>query len=51
MSVLIFFSISATKLPSYWLPAIPAAVILISNSFISLKIQTKLMHFYGFLTS
>ena len=36
-AVLIFFSISATKLPSYWLPAIPAAAILISNSFISLK--------------
>jgi len=36
-SVLIFFSISATKLPSYWLPAIPAAAILISNSFISFK--------------
>jgi len=36
-SVLIFFSISATKLPSYWLPAIPAAAILISHSFISLK--------------
>jgi len=40
-SVLIFFSISATKLPSYWLPAIPAAAILISNSFISLKISNK----------
>ena len=37
ISVLIFFSISATKLPSYWLPAIPAAAILVSNSFISLK--------------
>ncbi len=37
MSVLIFFSLSATKLPSYWLPAIPAAALLISNSFISLK--------------
>ncbi len=36
-SVLIFFSISATKLPSYWMPAIPAASLLISNSFISLK--------------
>ena len=36
-SVLIFFSLSATKLPSYWLPAIPAAALLISNSFISLK--------------
>ena len=40
-SVLIFFSISATKLPSYWLPAIPAASILISNSFISLKNLNK----------
>jgi 4-amino-4-deoxy-L-arabinose transferase-like glycosyltransferase len=40
-SVLIFFSISATKLPSYWLPAIPAASILISNSFISLKNSNK----------
>jgi len=40
-SVLIFFSISATKLPSYWLPAIPAAAILISNSFISLKNASK----------
>ena len=40
-SVLIFFSISATKLPSYWLPAIPAAAILISNSFISLKNSNK----------
>jgi 4-amino-4-deoxy-L-arabinose transferase-like glycosyltransferase len=36
-SVFVFFSISATKLPSYWLPAIPAAAILISNSFINLK--------------
>jgi len=36
-SVLIFFSLSATKLPSYWLPAIPAAAILISNSFINIK--------------
>ena len=36
-SVLIFFSLSATKLPSYWLPAIPAGAILISNSFINLK--------------
>ena len=41
ISVLIFFSISATKLPSYWLPAIPAAAILISNSFINLKNQNK----------
>jgi len=40
-SVLIFFSLSATKLPSYWLPAIPAGAILISNSFISLKNSSK----------
>jgi len=40
-SVLIFFSLSATKLPSYWLPAIPAASILISNSFINLKKSRK----------
>jgi len=40
-SVLVFFSISATKLPSYWLPAVPAAAILISNSFINLKNSSK----------
>ncbi len=40
-SVLIFFSLSATKLPSYWLPAIPAAAILISNSFANLKNSRK----------
>ncbi len=40
-SVLIFFSLSATKLPSYWLPAIPAAALLTSNSFISLKKVNK----------
>jgi len=40
-SVLIFFSLSATKLPSYWLPAIPATAILISNSFINLKNSSK----------
>jgi 4-amino-4-deoxy-L-arabinose transferase-like glycosyltransferase len=41
ISVLIFFSLSATKLASYWLPAIPAASILISNSFINLKNSSK----------
>ncbi len=40
-SVLVFFSISATKLPSYWLPATPAAAILISNSFIKLQNQKR----------
>ena len=39
VSVFIFFSISATKLPSYWLPATQAAAILISNSFVTLKNQ------------
>ncbi len=41
ISVLFFFSLSATKLPSYWLPAIPAAAILISNSLINLKNSSK----------
>ena len=41
ISVLIFFSISSTKLPSYWLPAIPAAAILMSNSFINFKNSNK----------
>ena len=40
-AVFVFFSISATKLPSYWLPATPAAAILISNSFLKLKNQNK----------
>jgi len=48
-SVLIFFSLSATKLPSYWLPAIPAAAILISKSFISLKnINKSYLYFWIF---
>jgi len=41
ISVLLFFSISATKLPSYWLPAIPATAILLSHSFISLRNSNK----------
>ena len=40
-SVFIFFSISATKLPSYWLPSIPAAAILVSNSFAKLQNRKK----------
>jgi len=48
-SVLIFFSLSATKLPSYWLPAIPAAALLTSNSFISLKnINISYLYFWIF---
>ena len=49
ISVLIFFSISATKLPSYWLPAIPAAAILITSSFISLQNSNKkFIYFWTF---
>ncbi len=44
-SVFVFFSISATKLPSYWLPATPAAAILISNSFSKLKYQKKVFSY------
>ncbi len=40
-SVFIFFSISATKLPSYWLPAVPAVAILTSNSYTKLQNQKK----------
>ncbi len=48
-SVLIFFSLSATKLPSYWLPAIPASALLMSNSFISLKnINKSYLYFWFF---
>jgi len=48
-SVFIFFSLSATKLPSYWLPAIPAAALLTSNSFVSLKnINKSYIYFWIF---
>ena len=39
ISVLLFFSFSATKLPSYWIPAIPAASILITRSVELLSIK------------
>ncbi len=41
ISIFLFFSISATKLPSYWLPATPAAAILISQSANSLNKNIK----------
>ena len=48
-AVFIFFSISATKLPSYWLPATPAAAILLSNSFLKFKNQNKnFLYFFTF---
>ena len=48
-AVLFFFSVSATKLPSYWLPATPAAAILISNSFSKLKIENRNFSFLWIL--
>ena len=48
-SILMFFSISATKLPSYWLPATPAAAILIAKSaqiFIFRKKNTSIIWFF-----
>ncbi len=49
ISVLFFFSLSATKLPSYWLPAIPAAALLMSYGFISLKnINKSYLYFWVF---
>jgi len=49
-SVFVFFSISATKLPSYWLPATPAAAILISNSFVKLQNQKKIYSYLWIFT-
>ena len=44
LAVLIFFSISQTKLPSYWLPAIPAASIIIG-----LTIEKESIYFNSIL--
>ena len=51
LSILIFFSISATKLPSYWLPATPAAAILIAKSAKTLIQRKKNISIVWFLTS
>ena len=48
-SILIFFSIAATKLPSYWLPATPAAAILITKSanlFLNKKRNISIVWFF-----
>ena len=50
-AILVFFSISATKLPSYWLPATPAAAILISRSAFSFKENLKRKSFLWLITS
>ena len=50
-SILIFFSLSATKLPSYWLPATPAAAILIAKSAYIFIHRKKNISIVWFLTS
>jgi len=50
-STLIFFSISATKLPSYWLPATPAAALLIAKSAKTLISRKRNISIVWLLTS
>ena len=50
-AVLLFFSISATKLPSYWLPATPAAAILIAKSAKTLMYRKKNRSIAWFFTT
>ena len=42
LAVLLLFSLSATKLPSYWLPATPAAAILAAQALTKVKRFTRL---------
>ena len=51
LGIFVFFGISATKLPSYWLPAIPAAAILISKSALSLKEDLRKTSFLWLITT
>ena len=51
VSVFIFFSFSSTKLPSYWIPAIPAASILISKSAEILNIKNRNISVIWILTT
>ena len=50
-SIFLFFSISATKLPSYWLPAIPAASILIGRSAQILCLEKRNLSLIWFITT
>ena len=50
-AILLFFSISATKLPSYWLPATPAAAILIAKSAKILIHRQKKLSIVWFFTT
>ena len=45
VAVLFFFTFSATKLPSYWLPATPAASLIVGLSAFNSKIDRKLISF------
>ena len=51
ISVFLFFSLSATKLPSYWIPAIPAASILICRSVQILTNQKNNLSLIWFFTT
>ncbi len=51
LSVLLFFTFAATKLPSYWLPATPASALLIGLSFTSSFGKGKGGKFAWLLTS
>ncbi len=51
ISVFVFFSFSSTKLPSYWIPAIPAASILISRSAEILCIKSRNISLIWLLTT
>ena len=51
ISILLFFTISATKLPSYWIPAIPAASILISRSAQILSLNKRSISFIWLFTT
>ena len=50
-SIFLFFTISATKLPSYWLPAIPAASILIGRSAQILCLEKRNLSLIWFVTT
>ena len=51
LSIFLFFSISATKLPSYWLPAVPAASILICRSAQILSLEKRNLSVIWILTT
>ncbi len=50
VAVLLFFTFAATKLPSYWLPAIPASALLIGLTLAVPSVQHKGLRFAWILT-